>query len=147
MNFKELREKSFKRNLAKGAKGLYQLHNNKRPANKLNDDNISTYELIVLPGLSSVSITFKKPGKINCIVLKEYLNDGQKCKKFRLLIRDNKYKVLKEIGGTTIGKSRIITFPAINARTVTLKVEEQKASTCISEIQAYLIDEHLIEKD
>jgi hypothetical protein len=64
-----------------------------------------------------------------------------------LIIRDNKYKVLKEIGGTTIGKSRIMTFPTINARTITLKVEEQKASTCISEIQAYLIGEHLIEKD
>nr|MBA2563135.1 alpha-L-fucosidase [Chitinophagaceae bacterium] len=147
IGFKELREKSFRKNFAKNAKGYYLLYNNKKSANKLNDDKNNTYESIALQGLSSVSITFEKPEKINCIVLKEYLNDGQKCKKFRLLIMNDKHEALKEINGTTIGKSRIITFPSINAETIVLKVEEQKAPTGISEIQAYLIDEHLVEKD
>src|SRR5688572_1283658 len=44
MGFKELREKSFRKNLAKNAKGYYRLHNTKNAANKLNDDDINTYQ-------------------------------------------------------------------------------------------------------
>ena len=54
--------------------------------------------------------------------------------------------MVKEIYGTTIGKKRIITFPAVYINTIELTIEEQKGSTGISEIAAYLIDEKLIEK-
>ena len=47
--------------------------------------NNNTFETIYLPMTNSVGLEFDKPQKVNCIVLKEYLVNGQHCKKFSLL--------------------------------------------------------------
>ena len=47
---------------------------------------------------------------------------------------------------TTIGNKRIITFPALNISIIGLSIRDQRKPTAISEIEAYLIDDNLIEK-
>ncbi|MBK9484009.1 MAG: hypothetical protein IPO01_01945 [Chitinophagaceae bacterium] len=54
--------------------------------------------------------------------------------------------MIQEIYGTTIGRKRILTFPAVSVNTIELTIEEQKGLTGINEIEAYLIDERLLEK-
>lgn len=146
--FKKLREENFKNNLALKAKAYFDFvpHNGKRPAPELNDGDISTFEKSIIPHPNSVGLEFNEPHTVNCIVLKEHLQNGQQCKKFDILLMNKKHEVLKRIEGTTIGHKRIITFPATDATIIGLSIDEQKGSTAISEFEAYLINEELIEK-
>jgi alpha-L-fucosidase len=80
------------------------------------------------------------------VVLKEYLGVGQHCARFRLVLKDQGDKVIKEIEGTTIGRKRIITFPTVNVNDISLEIESQKDATHIEEIEAYLIDDQLVEQ-
>ena len=79
-------------------------------------------------------------------MLNEDISKGQHCSKFKLLLFNSKDELIKEIYGTTIGKKRIITFSSGSINTIELTIEQQNGSTAISEIEAYLIDEKLIEK-
>jgi len=53
--------------------------------------------------------------------------------------------LLKEITGSTIGRKRILTFPTTSVSIIALSAEAQKSTAQISEIEAYLIDEHLLQ--
>jgi alpha-L-fucosidase len=146
VGFKRLRDESFGKNLAKPAMAYFIPRNGIRATSVLNDNNPNTFESIVSPGMQAAGIGFGKTLKINCIILKEYLVKGQHCKQFRLLLKNEKHELLKEIKGTTIGRKRIITFPATDISDITLKIDEQKGSSSISEIEAYLIDDQLVEQ-
>jgi hypothetical protein len=54
--------------------------------------------------------------------------------------------MVKEIRSTTIGNKRILTFPATEAKFITLSISNQKAPTRISEMKIYSIDPVLVEK-
>ena len=146
IGFKKLRDKYFSKNLASSARAYFTAHNGTRAAPKLNDGNKNTFETIYLPDLNSVGLEFNKPQKINCVVLQEYLGNGQHCKKFSLSLMNKKHELLRKIQGTTIGNKRIITFPSTDAFIIALAINEQKDATAISNIEAYLISESLIEK-
>jgi alpha-L-fucosidase len=137
LGFKKLREESFNENFARVARGYFVPHNGIRPAPKLNDGNKYTFETIFLSGLNSLGLKFEKPRKINCVVLQEFLVNGQHCKKFTLLLMDNKHELLKKIEGTTIGHKRIVTFPSTPTNIIGLTIEEQNGATAITEIEAY----------
>lgn len=91
------------------------------------------------------NISLPESKKINCIVLKEDIATGQKIKSFsiRLLLHN---KTVKELHENTIGKKRIVTFPATEADSFFIKVEKEKAVPSVNKISAYLIDENLIEQ-
>ena len=144
--FKQLREKNFKNKFDEQGKGYYTFRGGLKTAPKLNDGKTNTFELITFPHFNSVGIEFHKPRLVNTIVLREYLKTGQNCKRFSLILRNEKQEVIKEIKGTTIGRKRIITFPSTTVSEIVLAVEEQKAATSISEIEVYLINENLVEK-
>jgi alpha-L-fucosidase len=78
-------------------------------------------------------------------VLQEPVQTGQRVKSFLIQLK-NKNETLKEIKGTTIGKKRIITFPAIEADSFNITFPEAKADPLISEIAVYKIHDSLIEK-
>jgi alpha-L-fucosidase len=94
----------------------------------------------------SAGVELKTNQKVNCIVLKEQLNNGQHCAQFKLLLFNKADQLVKEIAGTTIGSKRILTFPAVDINTIELTILQQDGVTAVSEIEAYLIDETLIEK-
>jgi alpha-L-fucosidase len=146
IGFKKLVTDNFGKNLALSARGYFIPHIGKRAAPRLTDRNINSFEKIIVPDLQNIELDFSKPQKINCIVLKEFLKEGQQCKKFILLLSNSNYQLVKDINGTTIGNKRIISFPAVDVSKITLLIKDQKAATAISEIEAYLIDEKLIEQ-
>ncbi|MEP6597585.1 MAG: hypothetical protein ABJA71_16645 [Ginsengibacter sp.] len=128
------------------AKAYFVPHNGARAASNLNDGDNKTFETISLSNLKSIGLEFDKPHKVNCVVLKEYLVNGQYCQKFTLLLMDKKHELLRRIEGTTIGRKRIIIFPSTVAGIVELTAEGKNGATEISEIEAYSIinmDQHL----
>ncbi len=153
VGFKKLKEENFENNISKQGKGYYIPHNGRRPAPTLNDGDVNSFEIIPIPGLMSMGIKFDKPQLINCIVLRENMLLGQNCKNFRLLLMNDKQELVKEISGTTVGNKRIISFPQMNISLIGFSIVDPNFSitgrnsvTAISEIEAYLIDEKLIEK-
>ncbi len=140
VGFKKLRDDNFGNNLSKKGRGYFIPQNGKRTTAKLNDANNASFEQVNFPLVQSMGIEFKSPQKVNCIVLKENLMNGQHCIQFTIKLLDAKYEMIKEIDGTTIGHKRIITFPATEASNIKLSIDEQKGTSNISEIEAYLIE-------
>ena len=148
VGFKNLRSQNLSHNIFKNAATYHLFHGILKKAPALSDGNYKTVERIGESVEQSVGVELrsKQNKKINCIVLNEDLSKGQHCGKFKLLLFDNKDVLVKEIYGTTIGRKRIISFPAVTINTIELTIEEQNGVTSISEIEAYLVDEKLIEK-
>ncbi len=141
IGFKKLREESFGNNLSKKGTAYFITNNNKRITKKLNDENDKSFETITLPGSQLMEINFNQPQKINCIVLKENLVNGQHCKKFKILLMNKNHELMKQVDGTTIGHKRILTFPATQASSISIVISEQKGVTSVAEAGTYLIDE------
>lgn len=146
VGFKKLLEKNLTNNLSKNTITYHLFHGILKNAPAVCDGNYKTFEPITESVEQSVGVEVKADKKINCVVLNENLAKGQHCIKYKLLLFDNKDGLLKEIYGTTIGKKRIISFPALPVKTIELTIEEQNGPTEISEIESYLLDEKLIEK-
>ncbi len=147
VGFRKLREENLSKNLSRGGKGYLVPHNGSRPAPALNDGNEKTLQNVSSFGFQSVGIEFPTPQEINCIVLKEDLSKGQHCAGVRLLLMDKEHRLLREIKATTIGHKRIITFPKTMVSLIVVEITNAKGNwVALSEIEAYLIDENLVEK-
>ena len=149
MEFKKLRDMSFKNNLLKG-KAIIVNTNFKESFTKLiTDENSNTIVSTEAPKYGdsppNFKLRFNPATKINCIVLQEEIVKGQKISKLEIvLIRNN--TGIKNIQLTTIGRKRIITFPSEYVDEVFLYIKESKGKPAICEVAAYLVDEKLVEK-
>lgn len=92
-----------------------------------------------------IKFNFTKPKAINCIVLTEPIEYGQRIRDFVITIRASN-GTEEKISGTTIGRKRILSFPARDASQVMVQVRDSKARPVLSEISFYLLAESLIEK-
>lgn len=146
IGFRKLKDINFRRDLAKEGKGYFVSRNRRRHTNYLIDGDITTFEVDSFYYQQSMSIEFAKSKKINCIVLRENIENGQNSKSFTILLMNTKTQLYKEIKGTTIGNKRILSFPVVDIDQIGLIIGHQKWFTRISEIEAYLIDERLVEK-
>lgn len=146
MEFKKLRDESFRNNISKAGTGYFVSERKKIVDKKLNDGNSLTASSIARPFSQTLSIYFATPQKINCIILKENLANGQNCIRFKILISGKEKQFERVIEGSTIGHERILTFPETDAENISLKIIQQKGDTEISEIGAYLISPELAEK-
>ncbi|HXL55981.1 MAG TPA: alpha-L-fucosidase [Chitinophagaceae bacterium] len=142
MGFKKLRDESFENNLNKNAKVTFTTVDSPMTTSLLNDGDGQTFINVQPLG---IKISFNASETINCIVLQEPIQMGQRIKSFSIHLK-NKNGLIKEIKGTTIGRKRIITFPAIKADSFYIKITDAKATPLISEVAAYKIDDGLIEK-
>lgn len=144
--FKELRDQNFSNDIAEKGKAFFISHNVKKQTSRINDHDNATFETLSLPAVQSVSVRLQKPERINCVVLKENLFAGQYCAGFRLVFTAADGSIIKEMDGTTIGHTRILTFPGMEVAAVTFTVNEQKGPVRLSGIGLYNIDERLVEK-
>ncbi len=95
---------------------------------------------------SNYKVNVGSTKNINCIVLKEPIQFGQRVRKFSIQLMKNN-NVVKEIDGTTIGRKRILTFDATEADGFNVIISESKAKPLLSEATAYYIDKSLAEKE
>lgn len=146
IGFKKLKDKNFEFNIAADGRATFTYHDSKKNAPSLIDANKKTGEEIFNIFDNNAWIDFKEEKKINCIVVNESLNKGQHAKGFGFLLMKGDKELLRVIEQSTIGRKRIITFPSMSVNRIVLFIKDQTGSTFINEIEAYLIDENLIEK-
>ncbi|HLK29618.1 MAG TPA: alpha-L-fucosidase [Puia sp.] len=91
------------------------------------------------------SVGFISGKKINCVVISELVQFGQRVKKFSVTFKKGN-ETVKEIEGTTIGRKRILTFDAVEADGFDIIINDSRSNPILSGAAVYLIDESLIEK-
>jgi alpha-L-fucosidase len=146
MNFKKLRDESFKDNLAKNARAYWQfsiddLKNKEVLVRSIQSGSGEEYSINV----QQFTVEFEKPTKINCIGLYEYLHNGQTIRNFKIELFDRNQKV-NMIDGTTVGRKRLLTFPSTVVNSFKVYMNDKNGGDNIRAVTAYLIDEKLIEK-
>ncbi len=141
VGFRKLRTESFRNNLLKQATSYYEFNQGKRKPLLLRSFDSAAYGA----NLQDFVVKAQQPVKINCIVLKEAIHLGQTIRKFRIVFFKGE-EAINEIQGTSVGRKRILTFPAITITSFHVYLEDAKGNDNISRIAAYLIDDQLIEK-
>jgi alpha-L-fucosidase len=139
MGFKNLRDESFRDNLLKQAITYYEFSPRDISFRSMESNGAFT------ANLQNFTVELPMASKLNCIILREAIHLGQSVRKFRIELYDKTIRV-KEILGTTVGRKRILTFPAATITTFRVYLEDTRGSDNISGVSAYLIDEKLVEK-
>lgn len=145
MEFKKMREESFANNLVIGSKAELHTSGGIFQRTDFTDGKMETFEKLNKYPDDRLWVKFEQVKKVNCIVLQEAIQYGQKVKSARLELL-NGSQVVAAIDITTIGRKRILTFPVQEISAISLVVSDAKDVPLISEMAAYLIDERLVEK-
>ena len=144
MGFKNLRDKAFGNNLLKQASTFWEFGTNDFFPDTLTfrsfDGAPETYGINV----EHFIVQLPQPEKINCIVLREAIHLGQTVRQFRIVMYNDR-NVVHEITGTTVGKKRILSFPARMITSFRVYLDDAKGNDNISGVAAYLIDDTLVE--
>ncbi|MES1217924.1 MAG: alpha-L-fucosidase [Bacteroidota bacterium] len=93
----------------------------------------------------SYTVKLGKTTAVNCVVLREPMQFGQKIKSFSIQLKKGN-ELVKEITGTTVGRKRILSFASAEADSIVVTITDSKPKPALSKIEAYLIDESLVEK-
>jgi alpha-L-fucosidase len=92
-----------------------------------------------------LEIHFKKEVTVNCILLKEALQWGQKIKSCKIELYNRgslSYTILK----TTIGHQRLISFPSTKCDNIRIQIMDAKSDPVLTGLEVFLIPEELVEK-
>jgi alpha-L-fucosidase len=92
-----------------------------------------------------LEILFNREFEVNCILLKEMLQWGQRVKSFEIEIYD-KDSLLYKNTYTTLGHQRIISFPTRNCNRIIIRITDAKSEPILGDISVYHIPEMLVEK-
>jgi len=145
MAFKKLKDQNFNNNLLQDAKAYWEINED-----AFLKDSIS-YQAFDRKGYAyginrqSFTVQLAKGTTVNCIVLREAIHLGQSVEGFKIALFNNDQKV-GEITGTTIGRRRILTFPAKTITSFRVYLADRNGNDNVSRVAAYLIDEKLLEK-
>ncbi|MBC7873618.1 MAG: alpha-L-fucosidase [Ferruginibacter sp.] len=139
MEFKKLRDASFSNNLLKTASTYYQFSTKNITFRAF--DSTGVYGA----NLQNFIVELPRETKLNCIVLREAIHLGQTVRKFTIVFYKGN-KVTGELQGTSVGRKRILTFPARTITSFRVYLEDVQGNDNISGIAAYLVDEQLIEQ-
>jgi alpha-L-fucosidase len=145
MEFKKLRDQSFKENLLQDAKAYWEINEEAFLKDSVTyrvfDKKSNAYGI----NNQGFTVQLSKPKLVNCIVLKEAIHLGQTVEKFKIVLF-NREEPVGEIDGTTIGRKRILSFPAKTITSFKVYLADRFGNDNVSGVAAYLIDEKLVEK-
>jgi alpha-L-fucosidase len=136
--FRELREKEFSRDIARGHKASSSPARGRNfRASNINDGNPETYWCPRDGEKDSfIKIDLGMSTIVNRIVLGEYIRLGQRVQAFTVEgLEGGKWKKLIE--GTTIGHKVIRKFPAINTSAIRVTFNKSNAVPLISDLELY----------
>jgi alpha-L-fucosidase len=143
--FKMLRDESFNENLLKQASTYYEFSQKDLSSNDLTFRSLDSTATAYSINLQNFIVLLPQAAKVNCIVLREAIHLGQTIRKFSVVLY-NGNKVIKEISGTSVGRKRILTFPATTITSFKVYLVDAQGNDNVSGVAAYLIDEGLVEK-
>lgn len=118
---------------------------------KLLDENLSkpvaskTWKAVQQTN-NTFSVALPKATSVNCVLLQEPIELGQRVISFSVQLKKNG-SVVKEISATTIGRKRILTFPAEEADAVDVVIKDSKATPYLKQVAVYKIADNLVEKE
>ena len=145
MGFKEIKKESFANNLLKQADTYYEFSQKDFSQKPLVIRSVNAVPSAYGINLQNFIAEMKQPVKINCIVLREAIHLGQSIRRFSIIFYNENKVAIGEIKGTSVGRKRILTFPAITITSFRVYLDDAEGNDNISGIAAYLIDEKLIE--
>jgi alpha-L-fucosidase len=145
IELKKLRDENFINNLLKQASTYYEFTEKDFSGKPLIIRGFDSTALAYSINFQNFIVQLQQLTKINCIVLREAIHLGQTVRKFSIVLY-NGDKAVKEIAGTSVGRKRILTFPATTITSFRVYLEDAQGHDNISGIAAYLIDEKLVEK-
>jgi alpha-L-fucosidase len=138
LGFKELLNKEFANELAKGKKATASSSRGKGyEASLAIDGNPQTYWATKdSETTGDVIIDLGKETEINRVLIQEYINLGQRVQEFIVYAFENgEWKFL--IDGTTIGHKIIRKFPVVKTTKIKITIARSKACPVISNIELY----------
>ncbi len=138
LKFKELREKEFENDLAKGKKvSATETRGKNFRVSNVNDGDPETYWAASDQHTSAeLIINLGSETEVNRILIQEYIKLGQRVQEFKVAAFANgEWKPL--IDGTTIGHKVIRKFPVIKASKIKVTISRSKACPVISNIELY----------
>lgn len=138
MAFRELREKEFANELARGKKASSDVSRGKAyRASNVNDGNPETYWATPDDATTgTITIDLGSETEVNRILVKEYIKLGQRIQEFKAeAFVDGNWKTL--VDGTTVGHKIIRKFPAVLTSKVRFTVSKSKACPLISDIELF----------
>jgi alpha-L-fucosidase len=142
IQFKHLVEQNFSDNLLKNSRITYTTKGISHKLSQAALDNTFAMHGI---HTDQLNIELNETKKINCIVIKEGIAEGQYIRNFIIDIMDHGVSNSR-INGTSIGHKRILTFPEVNASIIRLSIPQSNGKELITSVKAYHIDNALIEK-
>ena len=145
IGFKQLRDDNFADNILKEADTYYQFSQKDFSEKPMQIRGFDPPSQTFGINMQNFIVQLKQLEKINCIVLREAIHLGQSIRKFSVVLYKND-KVIGQISGTSVGRKRILTFPAEEITSFKVFLEDAQGNDNISGIAAYLIDENLVEK-
>ena len=143
--FKRLRDDNFKENFSLASKKEFHHDGIIYKRNEFADGNEKTFQDPLDYTKSDFWLKFDPVKKVNCIVLKELIEKGQRIGEATLYLLRGA-DVVKQIHLSTIGHKRIITFPSEEVSAIRFVINDAKGPPLVSEIETYLVNENLIEK-
>ena len=135
VGFKKLREDAFRTNLLKQA-SIAANQQSAYPVKNLLDENNSTFWMGETDGKVELTIQLPKTTQLNALVLEEMIAYGQRVRSFIIEAKIGG-SFLKIYSGTTIGRKKIATFPAIFTNEIKIILPDSKAAPVLRNIAAY----------
>ena len=90
---------------------------------------------------ASVTLTFRKPHKLQTLRLREPIQLGQRIEAYSIEIQTPDGQWEKKVEGTTIGPQHLSRLDGVEAQALRVNIEGSKACPLLSEIQPFLVPE------
>ena len=138
MAFKELRDKEFSENLAKGKKASSSIQRgrNFKAANSIDGNPETFWSTPDDVRSADIIIDLGKETYVNRILIQEYIKLGQRVSEYKVeAFIDGNWQELTD--GTTIGYKVIRKFPEVRTNKIKLIISKSKACPVISNIELY----------
>jgi alpha-L-fucosidase len=140
VGFRLLRDQAFQHNLFRNASIQSKPTSDKR-LEQLLDENNATWWMADEANPVEINLHLKRPTRLNSIVLEEMIAYGQRVQAFELQAKLNgSYQSI--FTGTTIGRKKIATFPAIETTDIRLTITSAKAAPILRNLSAYFMEGH-----
>ncbi len=138
LEFRELREKEFKNELARNKKAHSSSDrgSNFRAVNTIDGDPETYWTTPDKTNSASLTIDLGTETEINRILIQEYIKLGQRVKSYKVEVLQDK-SWIPVIDGTTIGYKVIRKFPLVTTSKVRLTIIDSKACPVISNIEIF----------
>jgi alpha-L-fucosidase len=138
MGFRQLREKEFSKDLAKGKSAQSTAYRGRNFIASFVDDGDPETYWATSDDVKSASVTINlgERTEVNRILIQEYIKLGQRVSKFSVYAMvDDKWEKVAE--GTTIGHKIIRKFPVVLTTDIRLTIDDARACPAISNIELY----------